>query len=102
MNLQDQESFIQGWEENVFARSDNADTDEIVRKRNLRINRLYREFRDKDFMPFFGPSYEEIEKIIRQIPNGKAPGKDLIVNELIKYGGIPMYQMVYDLAQKIF
>ena len=46
--------------------------------------------------------FEEVRKVIRRLNNGKAAGIDEIVNEIIKYGGDPVYLVIWQLIKKCF
>ena len=50
LNNEDLETFIQNWEDNVFARNDNFDADEtITRRRDRKLDLVYWKFQNKDF-----------------------------------------------------
>jgi hypothetical protein len=45
---------------------------------------------------------EEIERAMRRLKNGKAPGPTTgIPNELVKYGGAPMARLLQPLFQRV-
>lgn len=48
------------------------------------------------------PTLEEIKDVIKSSRNGKAPGKDGINNELLKYGGDELHENIYALISKIW
>jgi len=43
------------------------------------------------------PSYEEIEESIAKLKNGRAPGEDNIIPEMIKYGGKQLVKKLHEL-----
>ena len=45
---------------------------------------------------------EEVEKAIKSIKNGKAPGPDQIHGEFLKYGGVPMIRALFYLFNAIW
>lgn len=48
------------------------------------------------------PTIEEVKEIINKSRDGKAPGKDGINIELIKYGGNTLHKRIYYLIKKIW
>jgi hypothetical protein len=48
------------------------------------------------------PSYEEVEKAIKEVKNYKAPGEDLITAELIKNGGKELWTQIYVFLKEIW
>ena len=43
------------------------------------------------------PTYEEIEESIAKLKNGRAPGEDNIIPEIIKYGGKQLVKKLHEL-----
>jgi mannosyltransferase OCH1-like enzyme len=48
------------------------------------------------------PTYEEINKIIKNLKSNKAAGPDGILPEFIKNGGFPLKQKIYQIIVKIW
>jgi len=44
------------------------------------------------------PTYEEIEESIAKLKNGRAPGEDNIIPEMIKYGGKQLVKKLHELT----
>ncbi|NRA93460.1 MAG: reverse transcriptase family protein, partial [Psychroserpens sp.] len=44
----------------------------------------------------------EVTKIVKRLVNGKAAGTDGIVNEILKYGGEHMHQVIWHICKKCF
>ena len=45
---------------------------------------------------------EEVQKIVKLLKNGKAAGVDGIVNEILRFGGDNMNQVLWQLCKTIF
>ena len=58
---------------------------------------MYRRFQNYDEAEFEEVNLEEIEEMIKSLPNGKAAGVDEVPNELIKKGGKTLVVLIYDL-----
>ena len=43
------------------------------------------------------PTYEEIEESIKKLKNGRSPGEDNIITEMIKYGGKKQTKKLHEL-----
>ena len=48
------------------------------------------------------PTYEEIEESIAKLKNGRAPGEDNIIPEMIKYGGKQLVKKLHELTCAIW
>ncbi|CAF1104593.1 unnamed protein product [Rotaria sp. Silwood1] len=48
------------------------------------------------------PSLEEVQRAIKQMKNGKAPGNDGISADLIKAGGLPMAKWLHEIFVDIW
>lgn len=46
-------------------------------------------------------SKEQIERVIKELKNGKCPGPDRICDEMLKYGGQNIFQELYKLFNNI-
>ena len=51
---------------------------------------------------WFGSVDEEIHATIKSLKNRNSPGEDNIINELIKYGGTPLWEEITRLILLIF
>lgn len=57
---------------------------------------------DDDHNAILEPTLEEIKQVIKTSRNGRAPGKDGINNELLKYGGEVLHEYIYEMIRKIW
>jgi hypothetical protein len=48
------------------------------------------------------PTYEEIEESIKKLKNGRAPGEDNIIPEMIEYGGKQLAKKLKELICAIW
>jgi hypothetical protein len=42
---------------------------------------------------------QEVRELIKELRNNKAPGRDNIFAELVKYGGDTLIQLIYELIK---
>ena len=47
------------------------------------------------------PNIQEVREVIKEMRNNKAPGRDNICAEFVKYGGDKLIQLMYELIKDV-
>ena len=88
----DEQKLMEGWA-NYFEKLLNGDNDRVTM---VEREEEYGEVEGKELQR------EEVMEVIRRLKNNKSSGEDMILAELIKYGGIVIYEEKYQLVAVVW